>query len=111
MGRKQNVNDTSKLKDIINKTVLVTGAGGTIGSELCKQIISLTPKRIIVLDNNEYALFKITQELKGKCIESLTDIRDEKKLSKILERYKPDYVFHAAALKHITFVENDRSHH
>lgn len=107
LGRKQNVNDTSNLKDIMNKTILVTGAGGTIGSELCRQIISLTPKKLIVLDNNEYALFKITQELKGKCIESLTDIRDEKKLTKILEIYKPDYVFHAAALKHITFVEND----
>lgn len=107
LGRKQNVNDTSKLKDIMNKTVLVTGAGGTIGSELCRQIISLNPKKLIVLDNNEYALFKITQELKGQCIESLTDVRDKIKLTKVLDIHKPNYVFHAAALKHITFVESD----
>ena len=71
------------------------------------KIINLKPKKLIVLDNNEYALFKITQELKDQCIESLTDIRDEEKLTQLLEAHKPDYVFHAAALKHITFVEND----
>mgnify|MGYP001466346820 FL=1 len=107
LGRKQNVNDTSKLVEFKNKTILITGAGGSIGSELSRQILSLQPKNIILLDNNEFSLFKISSELKNKCTYTLSDIRDKIKIDKILAKLKPDFVFHAAALKHISFVEED----
>ena len=67
LGRKQNVNDTSKLVEFKNKTILITGAGGSIGSELSRQILNLQPKSVILLDNNEFSLFKISSELKHKC--------------------------------------------
>ncbi len=107
LGRKQNVNDTSKLVEFKNKTILITGAGGSIGSELSRQIIGLQPKNLILLDNNEFSLFKISNELKNKCIYSLSDVRDNTKLENIIIKFKPDYIFHAAALKHISFVEDD----
>ncbi len=107
LGRKQNVNDTSKLVEFKNKSILVTGAGGSIGSELSRQILSLQPKNLILLDNNEFSLFKISNELGNKCVYSLSDIRDKIKLDKILNKFKPDFIFHAAALKHISFVEED----
>ena len=59
------------------------------------------------MDNNEFSLFKISSELKHKCTYSLSDIRDKTKLDKILKKFKPDFIFHAAALKHISFVEED----
>ena len=71
LGRKQNVNDTSKLVEFKNKTILITGAGGSIGSELSRQILSLQPKNLILLDNNEFSLFKISSELKNKCTYTL----------------------------------------
>ena len=107
LGRKQNVNDTSKLVEFKNKTILITGAGGSIGSEIGHQILNLQPKNLILLDNNEFSLFKISSELGNKCIYSLSDIRDKIKLDKILNKFKPDFIFHAAALKHISFVEED----
>ena len=107
LGRKQNVNDTSKLVEFKNKSILITGAGGSIGSELSRQILNLQPKNLILLDNNEFSLFKISNELGNKCVYSLSDIRDKIKLDKILNKFKPDFIFHAAALKHISFVEED----
>ena len=107
LGRKQNVNDTSRLVEFKNKSILITGAGGSIGSELGRQILNLQPKNLILLDNNEFNLFKISSELGNKCVYSLSDIRDKIKLDKILNKFKPDFIFHAAALKHISFVEED----
>ncbi len=107
LGRKQRVNDPKVLKDISGKIVMVTGAGGSIGSELCKQINRLGPKLLIMVEQNEYNLFKIASVLKKNTVTSLTDIKDTKKMEKILSLYKPDYLFHAAALKHITFVEDE----
>ena len=107
LGRKQKVNDSKILKNIAGKTVLITGAGGSIGSELSKQVYRLKPKTLILLENNEYSLYKISSQFTKNIVPSLTDIRDTKKLESILQRFKPDYVFHTAALKHITFVEED----
>ena len=107
LGRKQKVNNTDLLNNISGKTVLITGAGGSIGSELSKQVYDLKPKLLILVEQNEYNLFKISSEFKSNTIASLTDIRDYEKIEKILSKYKPDYVFHTAALKHITFVEED----
>ena len=107
LGRKQKVNDPQLLKDIPGKVVLVTGAGGSIGSELCQQIHRLKPKLLILLEQNEYNLFKISSQLKDNILPSLTDIKDFSKMELILKKFKPDYIFHTAALKHITFVETD----
>ncbi len=107
LGRKQKVNNPEILKDIKNKVVLVTGAGGSIGSELSRQIFNLKPKLLILLEQNEFNLFKISSELRENTIVSLTDIRDTEKMQKVLSHYKPHYVFHTAALKHITFVEDE----
>ncbi len=107
LGRKQKVNNSNLLEKISGKIVLVTGAGGSIGSELCKQIFRLNPKLLILVEQNEYNLFKISSHFKTKTINSLTNIRDHHKIEELLKKYKPDYVFHTAALKHITFVEED----
>ena len=107
LGRKQKVNDPKLLEDIKGKVILVTGAGGSIGSELCKQIHRLKPKLLILLEQNEYNLFKISSQLKENILPSLTDIKDFGKMEEILRKFKPDYIFHTAALKHITFVETD----
>ena len=107
LGRKQKVNDPKLLEDIEGKIILVTGAGGSIGSELCKQIHRLKPKLLILLEQNEYNLFKISSQLKENIFPSLTDIKDFSKMEEILRKFKPDYIFHTAALKHITFVETD----
>ena len=107
LGRKQKVNNPKSLKNISGKIVLVTGAGGSIGSELCKQIYRLKPKLLILLEQNEYNLFKISSQLKDNILPSLTDIKDFCKMEQILKKFKPDYIFHTAALKHITFVETD----
>lgn len=107
LGRKQKVNNPEVLKNIKGKVILVTGAGGSIGSELSRQIHRLKPKLLILVEQNEYNLFKISSELSGNIVSSLTDIRDYNKIEYILTNYKPDYIFHTAALKHITFVEDE----
>jgi len=95
-------------KDILaNRVILVTGAGGSIGGELCRQLSLLNAKLIILLESNEYALYKISSELNGKFVNKLADIRDYAKMEEIIKQFKPDIIFHAAALKHITFVEDD----
>lgn len=107
LGRKQKVNDSEILKNIAGKTILITGAGGSIGSELSKQVYRLKPKTLILVDNNEYSLFKVSSNFKKNIFSSLTDIKDTEKLESILAKFKPDFIFHTAALKHITFVEED----
>ena len=107
LGRKQKVHNPELLKDLFNKVIIVTGAGGSIGSEICRQITLLKPKRLILIEENEFALYKVLKNLKGNLSPILADIRDSQKIDSIIKNYKPDIIFHAAALKHITFVEND----
>ena len=107
LGRKQKVHNPKLLKDISNKVIIVTGAGGSIGSEICRQITLLKPKKLILIEENEFALYKVIQNLKGNLSPILADIRDFEKINSIIKSFKPDVVFHAAALKHITFVEED----
>ena len=109
LGRKQKVHKTGNYKLLKNKVILVTGAGGSIGFELCKQINNFSPKKLILFEQNEYHLYQATEKLKSytKIKSVLGDVRDEKKIFKIFKEYKPDIVFHSAALKHITFAEDD----
>ena len=107
LGRKQKVHNTPLLSNIKDKVILITGAGGSIGGELVRQVCSLAPKQIILLESNEYALYKISSEIKGSFICKLADVRDYLKVEEIIKEFKPDIIFHAAALKHITFVEEE----
>lgn len=94
------------------RRVLVTGAGGSIGSELCRQIASYGPSILILLDHDENGIFDIEHELRTKfpAVELksiIADIRDRKKISRVFEEDKPAVVFHAAAHKHVPFMENN----
>ena len=99
-------------KNINTKTVLVTGAGGSIGSELCRQIVKLKPNKLILIELNEYSLYKIFEELitlnkNLKIISLLVNCQDQKKLEKIFEKFKVDTVYHTAAYKHVPLVEEN----
>ena len=101
-------------RTIIGKTVLVTGAGGSIGSELCRQIAAIGARRLILFELSEFALYAIDQELAviaedgGRTIEIvpvLASVTDEARLAEVFAQYRPDTVFHAAAYKHVPLVE------
>ena len=99
-------------KNINNKNILVTGAGGSIGSELCRQIIKLKPDKLLLLDLNEFSLYKIEDELKNKqnnikIISLLINVQDQEKLERIFEIFKVDTVYHSAAYKHVPLVEEN----
>jgi len=92
------------------KTVLVTGAGGSIGAELCRQIARFAPSRIVLFDHSEFALYSIHQEfrdqLPGIEVAALIgDAKDERRVAEALSRHRPDVVFHAAAYKHVPLME------
>ena len=99
-------------KEITKKNVLITGAGGSIGSELCKQIALVEPNLIILFDISELALYSIERKLKENTLDAelivvLGDILDKSKLIKIINQYKIDTFFHAAAYKHVPLVEKN----
>jgi FlaA1/EpsC-like NDP-sugar epimerase len=102
-------------KNITGKVVLVTGAGGSIGSELCRQIMTQYPDTLIILEQNEFSLYLIEQELNTKSsdfaniklIPVLCSIQNEFRLYDLLKQYKPQIIFHAAAYKHVPLVENN----
>lgn len=91
-----------------NQTVLVTGAGGSIGSELCRQIVSFAPRKLILTGHGENSIFDIEQELKDyPVVTEIIDIKDSTKVNLIFEKYKPSVVFHAAAHKHVPLMEGN----
>ncbi len=106
-------------KNIESKIILVTGAGGSIGSELCKQILKLNPIKLLLVEINEYALYKIHQELEEikekidtklkhvKIIPLLSSVQSEQRMKYIFKAYKPNTVYHAAAYKHVPLVEEN----
>ena len=113
LNRQQVKPDIKLLKKNINKKiVLVTGAGGSIGSELCRQIIKLKPLKLLLLELNEFALYNIREELiknyKSQNIVSLLgDSQDQEKLQIIFETFKVSTVYHTAAYKHVPLVEEN----
>ncbi|WP_435088593.1 polysaccharide biosynthesis protein [Candidatus Pelagibacter bacterium nBUS_29] len=118
LGREMVAPDAELLsKNIYSKTVLVTGAGGSIGSELCRQIIKLNPKKLILIEISEYSLYKINVELediklknnlkKVKIISLIASVQDEVRINEILKTYMPNTMYHAAAYKHVPLVEEN----
>lgn len=98
-------------QELTNKTILVTGAGGSIGSEICRQVCKFNPKRIILLGHGENSIYLIHQELKiaiGDKIEFIpviADVQDKERILEIMNVYKPYAVYHAAAHKHVPLME------
>lgn len=97
---------------LTGKRVLVTGGGGSIGSELCRQIANFFPRQLVILDNTEFFLYKLKQELgerfpKLNFVTILGDIRFEKKIEWLFKYYRPEVVFHAAAYKHVPIMEEN----
>ena len=111
LGREPIKLDNKNIGKLIeNKVVLVTGGGGSIGSELCRQIIKFNPKELVILDIYENNLYDIEQELRMNYPEAKIDaivasVRDKKRLNEIFEQFKPYLVFHAAAHKHVPLME------
>lgn len=99
-------------KDLLGKVVLITGAAGSIGSEIARQVANYNPRQLILLDQAESQLFYLELELSGnfpKCnLEVVVgDVRNTHKMQALFEKYKPGYVFHAAAYKHVPLMENN----
>jgi len=111
LGRKIFQTDSNSISEFLrDKRILVTGAGGSIGSEIARQVIRFNPKSLLLLDRDENALLKLQLSIDGTAMltnESLilADLRDEDKVHKIFKREAPQIVFHAAALKHLTTLE------
>jgi FlaA1/EpsC-like NDP-sugar epimerase len=105
--------DNSGLQQLIGfRSVFVSGAGGSVGSELCRQILKFKPSKLICLDISECALYQIEQELSGlvnsvELIFVVGDVKNEARLEGLFEEHKPSAVFHAAAYKHVPLMENN----
>jgi len=101
-------------KNIVDKVVLVTGAGGSIGSELCRQILVIGPTRLLLVEQSEFALYAIHQELDAKLagreivlVSLLASVQDDDRMREIMSTWRPDTVYHAAAYKHVPLVEHN----
>ncbi|MDP2196657.1 MAG: nucleoside-diphosphate sugar epimerase/dehydratase [Rhodocyclaceae bacterium] len=100
-------------KNIRGKVVLVTGAGGSIGSELCRQILAIGPRALLLVEQSEFALYQIHQELQGtlpagaELIPLLGSVCDERRMRGIMTTWRPDTIYHAAAYKHVPLVEHN----
>lgn len=103
--------DNSGLQSLIQgHAVLVSGAGGSIGSELCRQIVKFKPSALICLDMSEFALYQLEQALAGKStrlVYVVGDVKNATRLNQLLAKHQPKVVFHAAAYKHVPLMEND----
>ena len=115
LGRDPVVLDSAGLKELFaGKTILVTGAGGSIGAELCRQISRFRPQRIILFDLSEYALYRIEQEFQSDFSDTVIacaigDIKNRARMDQVLEQYRPSVVFHAAAYKHVPLMEEQNA--
>src|SRR5262245_9779995 len=115
LGRDPVVLDSAGLASLLSgKVVMVTGAGGSIGSELCRQIARFGPSRLVFFDLSEYALYRVEQEFRAAypelaiaCI--VGDVRNRARVDQILSEYRPKVLFHAAAYKHVPLMEDENA--
>ena len=104
---------TPKSINFVDYSILITGAGGSIGSEICRQILELKPKKLILLERSEPSLYQITNEIYEKNINNievipiLGDAKDSNFINSVFSKYKIDSIFHAAAYKHVPLVESN----
>ncbi len=113
LGRPQNVLDRDSMKKLVEgRIVLITGAGGTIGGELTRQIASYHPSELVLIELSEFNLYQIEREIRGlypelKLTVILNDVRDARHVDVIFRAHKPQLVFHAAAIKHVPMAESN----
>lgn len=113
LGRDEVKLDIESIKDqITDKVILITGAGGSIGSEICRQIIQFNPAKLLLLGHGENSIYLIDRELRThhqncptEIVPIIADIQDREKINEIMEQYHPDIVYHAAAHKHVPLME------
>ncbi|MFZ0763427.1 MAG: nucleoside-diphosphate sugar epimerase/dehydratase [Bradyrhizobium sp.] len=107
--------DYARLEALVNgKSVIVTGGGGSIGAEVCQRVVAFGAARLLIIENSEPALYAITEVLAAQHVEAevdgrIADIRDRERILRLTAEFKPDLVFHAAALKHVPILERDWS--
>ena len=113
LGREEVKLDIEQIKEkITNKVILVTGAGGSIGSEICRQVMRFNPRKLLLLGHGENSIYLINRELQNKyrnketeIIPIIADVQDRPRIDMIMEMYHPDIVYHAAAHKHVPLME------
>jgi FlaA1/EpsC-like NDP-sugar epimerase len=115
LGRDPVQLDDAGLHGFLNgRTVLITGAGGSIGSELCRQIARFGPTRVVFFELSEFALYNIEREFRDRfpnvpIAAVIGDAKDEARLAEVFGRFRPEVVFHAAAYKHVPLMEEDNA--
>jgi len=113
LGRDPVILDQNSIEGFVkDKKVLITGAAGSIGSELCRQVVKFSPSRLVLLDQDETGVFNIAEELKNSfskldMVSLVMDIIDKEKINQTFDNFKPDLVFHAAAYKHVPLMESE----
>lgn len=112
LGREEVKLDMEKIAtQLSGQTILISGAGGSIGSEIARQVIRFSPKRLLLLGHGEYSIYLIEKELRNlkhngvEIIPIIADIQDRERIFEVMEEYKPDRVYHAAAHKHVPLME------
>lgn len=110
------IDNINVVREVLDKTVLVTGAAGSIGSEICRQLLQYKPKKIIMLDQAESPMYDLQFELKNnepykKYVDSMAfviaNVKDYSRMEEVFEEYRPNLVYHAAAYKHVPFMEEN----
>jgi FlaA1/EpsC-like NDP-sugar epimerase len=110
LGRRQVVSDLAAVARLLNgRRVLITGGGGSIGSEIARQVSEFDPAELLILDHDETHLYDTAMNVNGKVTQILTDIRDGVSLTALFEEHRPEVIFHAAAHKHVPLLERHPS--